>query len=265
MKVKNIFCYLGLWIFLTTCQSTNSYQDIRNYYFPLKALQDGQVYEYQPQGNTPTGPAYWYYRSIIQEGSVHLTATYYEQDLLPLQFSNELMTSSGMVLEDLFLYETDSLSGDQTQTTVQVEVDDVFPFRVRKEGGVYLYHVRWDDPNEQGTFSLIKNRRYLRDTTFVFEKQSYPAQLFELRELISHDQEGVWEQEYQGQEIYAKGLGLVYYSKKVTEALELSYRLAKRYPMTVLEEKFRLQYPQEDTLSKEHRASATKNDSISDR
>ena len=74
---------------LQACQSENKAKDIRNYYFPLKALKDGLVYEYIPQGNTPSGPAYWYYRSILQDGNVNLTGTYYENDLIPQQLSNE--------------------------------------------------------------------------------------------------------------------------------------------------------------------------------
>lgn len=248
MKTVIRILYLFLALILTSCQAGDGTIDIRNYYFPLKVLEDGLVYEYQPQGNTPSGPAFWYYRSIRQDGTVHLTGTYYEQDLIPLQLSNELMTEAGMVLEDLYLYETDSLTGNQLQVPVQVVQDDVFPFQVRPNGGVFLYHVTWQAPQDtSATLSLIKNRRYLRDTSFVFEGQTYPAQLFELKELISHEQEGVWEQEYPGREIYAKGLGLVYYEKRVNEALQLQFRLERRYPMEELEARFRQQYEESST------------------
>ncbi len=229
-------------LFLQACQSENKSKDIRNYYFPLKALKDGLVYEYSPQGNTPSGPAYWYYRSIIQDGNVNLTGTYYENDLIPQQLSNESMTNAGMVLDDLFLYETDTATDTQIQIPVNVIHDDVFPFQVRENGGIFLYHVDWTSPLDSGAvLSVIKNRRYLRDTSFQLAGENYDALLFELKELVAYDKEGVLEQEYAGIEIYAKGLGLVYYSKKVTEALHLQYRLKSRYPMEQLEEKFRLQ------------------------
>ncbi|GAB5551819.1 MAG: hypothetical protein Sapg2KO_14100 [Saprospiraceae bacterium] len=244
MKYRIPISIVLLSVFMAACQSEDGYRDIRNYYFPLKALESGLVYEYEPLGNTPTSNIYWYYRSIIQNGAVNLTGTYYENDLIPLQLNNEQMTEAGMVLKDLYLYEADSFNVDQQrQIPVEIIQDDVFPFNVKKDGGIFLYNIKWSTPNDPGaTMELIKNRRYLRDTSFVFQDKKYDAILFELKELVAYDKEGVLEQEYSGQEIYAKGLGLVYYSKQVTEALHLQYRLKERYPMERLEEKFRIKY-----------------------
>lgn len=247
MKYQILISIVSLSVFLAACQSGDGYQDIRNYYFPLKTLENGLVYEYEPVGTTPTSNIYWYYRSIIQNGEVNLTGTYYENDLIPLQLNNEQMTEAGMVLKDLYLYETDSTNTDQQlQIPVEIIQDDVFPFKVKKDGGIFLYNIKWSTPSDPGaTMELIKNRRYLRDTTIVFQGKKYDALLFELKELVAYDKEGVLEQQYAGQEIYAKGLGLVYYSKQVSEALHLKYRLKERYPMERLEEKFRLKYESE--------------------
>ena len=244
MRLKMLSLFILIVIFLAACQSGNGYRDIRNYYFPLKSLETGLVYEYEPVGNTPSGVNYWYYRSIFQNGEVHLTGTYYENDLVPLQLNNEQMTEAGMILQDLYLYETDSTKeNQQIQIPVEVIQDDVFPFSVQKEGGIFLYNVKWSSPNDPGaTMELIKNRYYAGDTTIVFQDKKYDAIIFDLKELVSYDKEGVLEQQYNGQEIYAKGLGLVYYSKKVSEALNLRYQLKDRYPMEALEEKFRLKY-----------------------
>ena len=142
----------------------------------------------------------------------------------------------------------DSSSGKQIQVPVEVIEDDVYPFQVREDGGVFLYHVAWESVIDTGaTIDIFKNRRYLRDTTFLLDGTSYPAQLFELKELLSYDKDGVFEQQYSGLEIFAKGIGLVYYSKNISESLNLEYRLQSRYPMEQLEEKFRLQYQEEST------------------
>ncbi|HKK74046.1 MAG TPA: hypothetical protein VJ953_03150 [Saprospiraceae bacterium] len=239
------FYFIGMTVLgLQACQLGDGYQDIRNYYFPLKTLESGLVYEYEPLGISPNGTAYWYYRSLIDGDEVNLTGTYYEQELIPQQLSNERMTGAGMILQDLFLYENDSSNAEvQIQIPVQVIEDDVFPFRVKENGGVYLYHIRWQPPQDSGaTIDVIKNRRYLGDTTITFQDQQYAALIFELKELIAYDKEGVLEQEYNGREIYAKGLGLYYYSKRISEDLHLRYQLKDRYPMERLEEKFRLQY-----------------------
>jgi hypothetical protein len=152
-----------------------------------------------------------------------------------------------MVLEDLFLFEEDtSGTGQQYQIPVEIVQDDVFPFRVQKDGGIFLYHVQWEPPADPGAnLALIKNRRYEGDTTFVFQGKKYDAIVFSVKELVSYDQNGVLEQQYDGQEIYAKGLGLVYYRKKISDALNLRFRLSERYPMQQLEEKFRELYQPE--------------------
>lgn len=210
-------------------------------------MEAGLVYEYEPVEQTPASTHYWYYRSIIQNGAVNLTGTYYENDLIPMQLNNEQMTEAGMILKDLYLYETDSTNaGQQLQVPVEVVQDDVFPFSVKKEGGIFLYHIKWSSPNDPGaTMELIKNRYYAGDTTIVFQDKTYDALIFDLKELVAYDKEGVLEQQYEGREIYAKGLGLVYYSKRITDALHLRYRLKDRYPMERLEEQFRLKYESE--------------------
>lgn len=248
MKVIYLFFIGVILLSLQACQSGDPYRDIRNYYFPLKTLESGLVYKYEPLGISPNGTAYWYYRSLIDGDEVNLTGTYYEKELIPRQLSNERMTDAGMVLQDLFLYETDSSNTDQQiQTAVEIIEDDVYPFRVKENGGIFLYHIRWQPPQDSGaTIELIKNRRYLGDTTITFQDKNYDALIFELKELVSYDKEGVLEQQYEGREIYAKGLGLYYYSKKISDDLHLRYQLKDRYPMERLEEQFRLQYENGD-------------------
>ena len=68
------------------CAPGDGRRDVRDYYFPIRSLTDGLVYEYQPVNNDSLSPAYWYYRSFLFRDSVFLTGTYYEYDLLPLQF-----------------------------------------------------------------------------------------------------------------------------------------------------------------------------------
>ncbi|MDX1942864.1 MAG: hypothetical protein SFU99_20035 [Saprospiraceae bacterium] len=232
-----IIC-IGFVTMLTNCHG-DGVKNIRDYYFPLKQLQDGLVYEYHSVNNDSLAPNYWYFRSIILDSAAYFTGTNYAPDLTPLQFSREELVKNGMLLQDLQLYETDS-TGQQQRIEAEIIAGSVFPFEVRDSGGVFLYKVSWQPPSMGGaTMTLIKNRRYAGDTTFVFQNKRYDVVIFEVRELLSHEQEGFFEREFSTVEWYAKGLGLVYYKKNIADNLILEYRLAERFPMAKLEALFR--------------------------
>lgn len=222
---------------LTSC-GDDGVKNIREYYFPLKQLQDGLVYEYRSVNNDSLAPNYWYFRSIVLDSAVYFTGTNYAPDLTPLQFSREELVKNGMLLQDLQLYETDS-SGQQQRIEAEIIAGSVFPFEVRDSGGIFLFKTTWKSPLQQATYTLIKNRRYAGDTTFVFQDKVYKAVIFELKELIEQRQEGALEQQYSSVEWYAKGLGLIYFRKDIAKNFVLEYRLADRYPMDKLEAIFK--------------------------
>lgn len=244
-KVIRLAGILGT-LFWLACNPTGK-KDIRDYYFPLRKLTEGEVYEYRPIAQDSLSPAYWYYRSFLQDEGIYLTGTYYEYDLSPLQLVREELVSNGMLLQDLFIYVLDS-TGRQKRIEAQVLAGNVFPFSVSDSSGIFLYKVQFDFPNETGrTTTLIKNRRYLGDTTYTVMGNTYPAIRFEVRELVEDDSatDGRVEPRFDGEEIYAKGIGLVYYRKNLG-VQSIEYELADRYPMEALEQKAAERLKQED-------------------
>jgi len=242
------FTWLGLLLsvflilFLSACEQGR--KDIRDYYYPLKELEDGLVYEYRSADGVQ-GPVYWYHRSIIQDTAVYLSSTYYRYALLPLQHVRERMTNSGMVMEGMTLYEQDSTNNfEQVQARVEVKADDVFPFSVQKEeGGIYLNHVQWQPPLDTGaTITVIKNRYYAGDTSVQYKGKNYKAIILRVKQLMEYDQNGVNEQQFSSEEIYAKGLGLVAWRRSIPPDVESVYLLHDRYSMQQLEDSFRVRY-----------------------
>jgi hypothetical protein len=233
----------GIWMLLAVvtagCGNWGE-KDVRNYYFPIRELQDGLVYEYQPVGNEGLTPVYWYYRSFLSKDSVLLTGTYYEYELLPLQLVKEKLVGNGVLLQELLMYPVDSM-GEQQTIKAGIIAGNVFPFEVRDSNKVYLYKVKLEFPGMPGaSTTLIKNRRYVGDTTFVWQGKTLPAIKFSVREMVEDldPNDGVVEPEYRGEEIYAEGLGLVYYKKIIYENLFIAYQLERRYPMEMLEQLF---------------------------
>ena len=226
-------------IFFGSCEFEGGYRDIRDFYFPLRELKEGLVYEYRSVNNDSLAPYYWFYRTMPADSGMYLTGMNYGYDFVPTQFVQEEWVSNGMLLDTLFLYYSDT-TGRQLPLEVEIEAGNLFSFKAGPESGVLLYRVRWRDPYQPDVWTtVIKNRQFVRDTTWIWEGKPREAVVFHLKELFSIEDGGSLEQTYDGMEIYAKGLGLVYTKKTINENFILEYELADRYSMEVLEEKFR--------------------------
>lgn len=246
--MQRIILFLVAAALLTgTACNRDGKKDLRNFYFPLKQLEEGMVYAYESVRNdTLRDTTYWYYRSILGDTAIFLTGTYYAQLPSPQQFVREEMVRNGMLTSEVFLYTTDSL-GKQQPVPVEIISGSAFPFEVSDSGsGVFLYKIRFAFPaNPYDTITLIKNRRYLSDTTFTFQNETNKAVVFEVKELLEsgNHQQGYVEPRYGGKEIYAKGIGLVYTEKRISENYVIANRLLFRCSMAELEAIFLKKYP----------------------
>jgi len=224
-----------LLLLFSACNSSGT-QNIKAYYFPFDDLKDGRVYEYRPV-NDPNQPVeYWYYRTLESDSATYFTGNYYDHDFVVRQFSNEEIISNGTLLHSYFLYQSDSL-GIQTQVPAIIESGNVFPFEVKDSTGVFLMKLKWvfqEEPEISTT--LIRNRRYMGKTKYTFKNKEYDAVSFKLTELVDDFNNGhLGPPQYNGQEIYAKGLGLVYYKKEINERFILEYELVDTFSMKKLE------------------------------
>jgi len=243
-NISVILCFTALC--LAACNRSDK-KNIRDFYFPLKQLKEGTVYAYESlQNDSLIDTTYWYYRSFISDSAIFLTGTYYGSFPEPQQFVREEMVRNGMLLNDMYLYVSDS-TGKQQPVPTTILSGSVFPFEVSDSGGVFLYKVQFAFPtNSTDTITLIKNRRYLGDTTYTVQNELAQAVVFDLRELIEsgNSQQGYVEPRYGGKEIYAKGKGLVYSEKQVNAELKLANRLVFTCTMEALEDIFKKKYPQ---------------------
>ena len=219
------------------CQSDTGTKNIEDFYYPLDELKDGLVYEYAHPSFDSVAHFFNYYKTIEADGKVLFLGMQYNYLAEPQQLTVEEKVSNGMLLKESSLYQYDS-TGRQFTIPVKVEVGSVFPFEVRDSGGIFVYNVIWHNPVDSSKFiRLIRNRRYTGDTTFVFEGQSHPAVKFNVREHVESFDDGFLEHEFNTLEIYAKGIGLVYYRKDITDDLTITYALKERFSMEVLEER----------------------------
>ncbi len=230
---------LMLPFWLASCSTEDAYLDIREYYFPAEDLAEGLVYEYRAVNNDSIGPSYWFYKSLPTDSALYLTGTFYEADLVVRQFFRAEIVHNGCLMQDYFLYSTDS-TGQQIRYDAEVQASNAFPFAVRDSGGIFLSKLLWTFQQEPlRTTTLIRNRRYIGKSSYSYQGEEKDCVTFEVKELIDDYDEGHLEKQYAGRELYAKGIGLVYYIKEISTDFVLEYELADIYPMKRLERRFK--------------------------
>ena len=240
MNTKKLFFLFLIASFSVAC---NNEKDITEYYFPVKDLQQGKVYEYRFVGKPEVNPQFWYYQTLkadpkaSDKSGQFFTGTLYNAKYQIQQIINEEVVSNGMMLNDLYLYMYDS-TGVQTRIQPQILSPAVFPFEIADTSHIYLYKIKFAYPNDTThTTTIIKNRRFTGKTTYVYKGKKYDCVVFENRESVDDDMNGRWHNEFQSKELYAKGLGLIYYKKTLGQNV-LEYELSDIYEMSDLEKKF---------------------------
>ncbi len=237
-----IFYTLSSLLCLTilSCQiEKDAKRDIKSFYYPVEALKTPMVYVYHPVKNDTLGAQYWYFSTLETDTGTYLNSYIYNQFLELEQLSVEELVSNGVVQKDYFLYSFDSI-GHQQRFPAEIEYGNTFPFEVKDSSGVFLQKMKWTfSQSPLHTITLIRNRRYIGDKKYRFKDTEYDAITFSLREVIDDFQAGHLETETSGIEVYAKGIGLVYHKKAISENLILEYELVDRYSIEEAEGKFK--------------------------
>jgi hypothetical protein len=234
-----VFVFVSTCLFIGCNGGGDSIKNISDYYFPMEELNEGLVYEYKDVSNDSLRSLFTYYRTVKSGDDKFLVGVQYDQDFQPAQLSREKLVSNGAKLVESFIYLNDS-TGQSTQIPMEILAGTTFPFEIKDSTSIFLYNVRWfDNPDDTTAFTrVIRNRRYEGDTIVKYYGKEIPAVVFSVRELIENYKEGYWEKELQGREVYAKGIGLFYFKKNITENFKLEYALEDRYLMSELEKKF---------------------------
>ena len=235
--------FLSFLIFFLFACGSGSKRDISEYYFPVKDLRGGKVYEYVVSQNDSVMPEYWYYRTFVRDSGLFLVGTYYDHRFQIGQIVREKITKSGALAKECHLYEADlspEAEGGQIHTTTIIDAANKFPFAVTDSVGVFLFKLQFHPPDDpKATIYVKRSRRFLGDAPdFEFDGKKYSCVKFSLREGIGNEKEGPKEVEALGEEWYAKGLGLVYYRKVYGGgSFKVEARLTDIFPMSELERK----------------------------
>lgn len=221
---------LPLLLLLTACGGR---EDIRDYYYPVRELTGGLVYEYRNTGTVETAEyEYWYYLGINRDTALYLSATRYADGVTPVQVSTERIRNEGAYLESLTLFPR-LLTGARARTEAEVIYARTFPFHTG-DGRASGYRVRFLDPDNSDAENYVSLNRYYRgDTVIDVLGETRKAVVFDLAGEVSQrdPQRGDISPTFTGYEIYARGLGLVEYLRDLGPGGRAGGKLVRRVPM----------------------------------
>jgi hypothetical protein len=231
-----------LMLFAYKMYNKSNKRNIKEYYFPTDELLIGKVYEYRSLDGDSTQVEYWYYRAFDRDSGTFLSATSYNRMFQIEQIVREKIVDNGALARDLFLYEPSTADGVQSRIQAKIEVPNVFPFEVKDTTGVFLYKLNYKLPQDTtNTVFLIRNRIFGGDAApFDFKGKKYPTIRLKLKEVFGSEGEGTAEGSANGEEFYAKGIGLVQFRKQYGEGENKSvraYKLVDIYKMADMERK----------------------------
>ncbi|MTB49480.1 hypothetical protein [Lewinella sp. W8] len=230
----------GLMVLLMGCEGP---RDVRDFYFPVRPLEDGRVYAYENTGTLP-GPdmEYTYYLGVDVDTALYLSVTRYGPDLSPQQQGREEITNDAVELRELTLFTTDS-AGISAPIPTELIHDRTFPFYVDEATSeAYGYRIRFVAPDQPEVVNYVTlNRYFAGDTTVTVMGESYPAIRFNLEGEVSlrDPEEGDISPTFSGYEIYARGLGLVEYRRILRPGASLGGKLVESIPMPEFAERMK--------------------------
>lgn len=227
----------------TLFYSCQNEADISEYYFPVNKLGEGKVYEYRFVGKPEVMPEYWLHerKKDAAEGKKgnFFESTLYGANMEVRQFVREEIVSNGVLLDNLQLYFKDS-TGNQAQVAPVIISPNVYPFDVKDTTLKYYYKIFFKNPFDtlQTTY-LTRSRTFKGKKQYRYKGKEVDCVEFALEEKYVDDREGRWEKVIYGTELYAKGIGLVYYKKGLQKEFTLEYELADIYSPEELKKKLK--------------------------
>jgi hypothetical protein len=233
-------CFLTLpfCLFLISCNK-NKLQD---YYFPLEPLsKEAKVYEYEYRIQDSTFKMYWYYQTLVQQDSIFLIGTCYNQNFEQLMVMREEKVKNGMKLVDMYFYTTDA-QGYALRNQVEIKGGAVFPFEVKDSNSVFINIITYKDVKDSTRqTTLTRNRRFLKHRLYDFHDKKLNAVEFEMKEeqAESDAKRGGIAHISKITEIYAENIGLIYTKRQITDSDFMECRLLNIDTMLALEEKFK--------------------------
>lgn len=235
-------CLFFCLLFLTACESGTDPN--RSFFFPVdRFVKEPTIYRYHHPTNDSIAPEIWLFEGVQSDSGLFLESTLFNEREGILQTSSDKMADNGSLLRQIALFFADS-TGKTTPVKGEVLEPAGFLFSEYKPRELTLLKIRFklsDDPEH--LITLTRGRQFRRDTTFHVLGRTFAAKAFDLTEHVDDDQNGHLELTYPGYEVFAEGLGRVYYKKSINSGYSIEFYLRDTMSLTTYKRQYGDQIP----------------------
>ena len=222
-----ILCQIVMCLGLINTACTPSVEaptDYSAYYFPIGSFPEGgMVYRYKNLRDPEAQSEVWRH---IPRGKGLVESINYGSGEEIAQRQFDRIVNNGVMTDSLLLYSRDT-TGRQKEINVKVISPHRFPFQPGDSTKVWLTHLDWYQPEDSLHIVLQRRRRFAGDTTWTSDGKTIPAVRFRTEDTFETEKDGWTSSSWSGEEIYAKGIGLVYYKRKISEEMVLEFQIEK--------------------------------------
>ncbi len=197
---------------------------------------NGVVYRYESVNDMTLPDEYWHYRYSAGRRGNYFHSTMYLQNGQIVQRTKERLTREMSQLLSLDLTYTDERGIHEIPT--QVLDNQTFIFGPIDSTTTAKHVISyWDTSVDSVRVVFNKERILLGSMEYEYNGQLLTAIHVRTKELLETETEGFTTSEWEGEEIYAQDIGLVYYKKTISPVFALEYRLAETLPFSFFQSK----------------------------
>jgi hypothetical protein len=179
------------------------------------------VYTYRNLTDTAAPPEIWRH---LRKGEGLIESINYGPDGEVVQRQYDRVVHNGVFTDSLHLFYMDT-SGVRKQINVTILSGSRFPFLPGDSTKVWLTHLDWKQPQDSLHIVLQRRRRFIADTTWKINGKALPAVRFRTEDTFETERDGWTSSTWIGEEVHTKGIGLVYYKRRISEKLSLEFEL----------------------------------------
>lgn len=206
---------------LWACTPSQREISVAEYYYPLTNPDtDGVMYVFQNVSDSLGAGERWRIRWLNENV---LLSENVDADGQVILRQRERRVATGILMDSLVFF-----SNTKGLPPVQARIHDGnrLPFTVTDTAAVYLTHLEWWQPDDSLHLVLKRRRKFAGDTIWTWQGKALPALRFTTRDQLETERDGWTTSMWTGEEIYAKGIGLVYFRRDISTQFRLAFQLA---------------------------------------